>query len=214
MVPLRHLKLLTLYDEQRPCGRIAVRVAVYRPLRDPHGVVWSSAAAACAYKDLSLRPALGGRGLRMDLNRPDELRLALDLDRRLTMAAATGRCSRRLHWPRLWAGFALGTPLTAHGPEFEQLCERFDLPAATMQKKFLRTQRGLTLLPLDWVSDQLAQASDVLVELPQLPQRRVFRYDDPSCLTGFQGASRYDLHANRFRARYEAAELRRLVAAA
>lgn len=206
--PLSRLTIISVYDERLCSGKVAIRVCAYRPRLVRHGVVWASADDAILFKDLTLRPNRRGRGLRMGTERREELAIVRQLNRmvdQFNRRAASRDVSTAPVLPRVWAAFpsGLAQALTASGPEFEQLVGRFRLAPAAMQAKFTRRLDSLTLLPLDWVSDRLADCVEVYADLEDVPPLQVFSYRCREDLAGYQGASSYDFYANRFRARYE-----------
>ena len=107
----------------------------------------------------------------------------------------------------MWAAFRKkdAFDLCGDGPEFAQLCERFDLSAEAMFVKFRRDYHGLVAFPLDWTSHRLPEAITVLVETEGLRRRQVVRADTiPDDLIDFHGAVGWNLYDGPRRDRYHA----------
>lgn len=203
-VDISHLSVVLLYeDESHRHDRAPLRFCGYRVSRVPHGVQWGGAEHNQLYKDLTLVPKRGARGRRLDVRKHELLTLALKLDCRLSRAAR----HRAAPWPglrlpRLWAGFRnrYTRGLDGHGPEFEEACRAQSATAAGSFANSAQQLDGLTLYPVDWVSDQLERATAVFAEMTVGLRRQLFRVAGlPDGLIGFQGASAYDFYNSRFR---------------
>jgi hypothetical protein len=200
LVDLQDLTIVVAYDELQANDQLATRIAGYRAVRVDHGVQWGGREQLRFSKNLLLAPRPGGGYQRLDLLNAANLGLALRLNRRIDMALVhqTSAFRRTLRLPVLWAGFAasIAETVVGEGPEIEQLCGRFGLEPAAMLRKFQRTGRDLTFLPLEWVGDQLPLASRVCAEVEGFPRLQVFGVSDLAVdLVGFAGAMAYDFAA-------------------
>jgi hypothetical protein len=203
LVEIENFVLVVLYDAPLAAGRLALRLAGFSGARMPWGVAWGGPQQSKLFKDLLLRPLPGARGERLDANRPRLLGLALQLERELRRRSRR-RCScrrRRLQLPRLWAGFraSVAGQITGDGPELAAEARGTGKPAGQLLEEARRTQEGLTLYPLPWVSHQAEIASAVFADLEGFPRRQVFGLRRlPEDLQGFQGAAQFDFFASRF----------------
>jgi hypothetical protein len=86
LIELDKLLLVAVYDDPRDKGRFAIRLCGNRASRVAEGVLWGGCDNARVYRDHSLIPRRGARGLRVDLRRAELLQPALRLDYRITQA--------------------------------------------------------------------------------------------------------------------------------
>jgi hypothetical protein len=103
--------------------------------------------------------------------------------------------NRQFRLPQVWAGFSYGDADNLHGegPEFEEACRWYRMPAKVLFEKFRRSEKGLALYPLEWVSGQLDDSLRLFAEVAGLPRRQVFQLKAyPDDLVGHQGAMAYD----------------------
>ncbi len=170
LVELRRLTTIVLFDERAANGRTSIRVLGYRPELVGQEIVWTGPQAQRLRKDLALPPRPLATGRRLDSRRRDLLELALRLDRRLSQAQ---RRLERLRYteprfPRVWAGLR---PNVA-----DQLIDDAEqLPSdqlAPPLARFRREQDGLSLLPADWIGDDLPRATALFAEQSGLPARQ------------------------------------------
>ncbi len=206
---IESVQTFVLYEDEvdapaeQTSQRASLRFASYRATRIPHGVRWGGAENSSIFKDLTVAPQPKARGQRIDINKPDLLRLALDLDSWLSLASRHPGLRRRgLRLPRLWAGFrsrdAIG--LEGYGPEFDIACASSRLAAKALFEKSRRGLDGLTLHPLAWVSERADDAVAVFAQLNSVPKRQVASVARlPDDVKGYSEATEYDLFNSRFR---------------
>lgn len=206
-IELRQLLLVALYDE--PIGRRApaLRLVGYAATQIEHGVQWGGFDNCRFYTDLRISPEYGGSGLQLDSSQTELLQLALRLkaelyrlDRFFPKAARSEPIL-----PRVWAAFtrADAASLTGDGPELAALCEKFDLPPASMLRKFEREHGGLACFPIEWVSGALRRTVALFADLSEMPRVQVFRIGSlPGGLTGYSGAAAFDFYHGKQRQFY------------
>ncbi len=204
LVELSKVLLVVVYDENFGRRFPVIRLRGFRASRVKHGVLWGGSENARLRKDLSLCPRPDAKGVRVDSRHTELLELALRLDHRIDQAVRfqPSAYNRRFRLPRLWAGFSqsMAATLRGEGPEFETLCQQFGLPREVMFEDFQRRQDGLTLYPMEWVSDQMKGSLAIFAELEGVPRRQIFPLKEfPGDLAGHQGAMAYDFHASGLR---------------
>jgi len=203
-IEISKLVLVVLYDERGRDGRCALRLAGYGGTQVPWGVKWGGAEQCRFFKDLRLEPVPEARGARLDANRTELLRLGLqlqrDLDRHYRYRQLAARRTPML--PNLWAGFRLSdaATITGDGPEFDAECRRKRRSPKELMVAAMRTEFGLVLYLLPWVSHHWQRSLGVFADLTGYPRRQVFRLSHPADdLVGFQGAAQFDFLHSRFR---------------
>jgi hypothetical protein len=206
LVELPRVLLVVVYDEPAAHRRWSIGVRAYRATRVQHGVLWGGAENARLRKDLALCPRPGGKGPRINSRNVEFLDLALRLDHRIEQAVRLqpSAHNRQFRLPRIWAGFgsADAAQLAGEGPEFEEVCQWYRLPAQAAFEQFRRSQDGLALYPLDWVSGQLDDSLALYAELEGMPRRQAFQLSElPRDLAGHQGAMAYDFFSGNPRRR-------------
>jgi hypothetical protein len=206
LVPIDRVSVVLLFEDfgaANSRSALPLRLVSYRANRVKHGARWGGSGNSQLFKNLRLPPRPNACGQRIDKTNRALLSLALQLDRRLSVAARHPAAPwRSLRLPRLWAGFdpRRVNDLCGQGPEFEDECLQRNEPPATVLRGAARTAHGLRLYPLDWVSDQLDRAAGVFAELTLSLRRQVFRVDQlPRDLIGFQGACAFDFFHSRYR---------------
>ena len=204
LVELSKVLLVVVYDQHIGRRFPAIRLRGLRASRVEHGVLWGGAENARLRKDLSLCPRPGAKGMRVDSRHTELLELALRLEHRIDQAVRNqpSTHNRRFRLPRLWAGFSHrgATALHGEGPEIEALCQRFGMSRDSMFENSQRLQDGLTLYPMDWVSNQLDFSLALFAELAGLPRRQIFPLSKfPRDLVGHQMTMAYDFHAGEHR---------------
>jgi hypothetical protein len=208
-VDIDHLLVVLLYEDRflgssaAPRRRVPLRFVAYGASRIPHGILWGGIANNRFFKDLTLIPQFRACGQRIDRSNIELTSLALKLNHRLRRAARLPAVPwRELRLPRLWAGFrrSVASVLRGDGPEFECECASLPVDSNKVFRKSARTHFGLTLYPMDWVSNQLELAVAVFADVTPALRRQVCRFNGlPDSLTGYCGASEFDFYTNRFR---------------
>lgn len=203
LVEVEKVVLAVLYDE-RLRNHTALRLAGFSGCRVPWGVQWGGPAECCFFKDLRLQPIPGARGLRLDTNSVDLLRLGLELEEHIRQTCQDGLRSSQGHpqLPNLWAGFRPSEvkTISGQGPELTQYCRKTGQSAGSLMARLRREYFGLALYPLAWVSHHWRRFAAVFADLDGFPAYQVFplrRFPDD--LVGFQGAAEYDFFHSRFR---------------
>jgi len=201
LVELSKVLLVVVYDQRIGRRFPAIRLRGLRATRVAHGVLWGGAENARLCKEPSLCPRPGAKGIRVDSRHAELLELALRLDHRIDQAVRNqpSTYNRRFRLPRIWAGFTHGSAAALHGEasEFEALGRRFGVSRDSMFENFKRRQDGLTLYPMDWVSNQLDGSLALFAELEGLPRRQIFPLSKyPGDLVGRQSAMSFDFHAS------------------
>jgi hypothetical protein len=204
LIEIERLTLVILYDEPEPTGRIALRLAGYAATRVPWGVRFGGPGECRFFKDLALQPVPAGGGYRLNLTRPDVLRLGLKLERQLNRRVryCPGPMPAQPRLPKLWAGFsaAAAAEIRGDGPELFDYVRHTGQRPEELMARLRRHHAGLVLYPLAWVSHHWQEALTVLVDLAGFPPTQVFALDQlPGSLFGFQGAAEVDLFHSRFR---------------
>ena len=150
-----------------------------------------------------LTPQFGARGQRIDRKKSDLMSLALKLDHRLRRAARHPAAPwPALRLPRMWAGFRRHEVrnLAGKGPEFDEVCRRTSKSPRTLFQTSARHVFGLTLFPMDWVSNQLECATEMFAQLTPNLRRQTCRIDGmPDGLIGYDGASAFDFYSSCYR---------------
>lgn len=218
LVEVEKLVLAVLYDE-RLRNRTALRLAGFSGCRVPWGVRWGGREGCRFFKDLWLQPVPQARGLRLDTNSTDLLRMGLELEEHIRQTCQNGlRPSQgHLRLPNLWAGFrpSEAQTISGQGPELTEYCRKTSRSDSSLMARLRREYFGLTLYPLAWVSHHWRQFAAVFADLDGFPAYQVFplrRFPDD--LIGFQGAAEYDLFHSRFRRCRVGSPPRRLAASA
>jgi len=199
LVDVRRLVIVVVHDQLRN-GRLATRVAGYTAASLPWGLKIGGRESNRFEKDLLRAPVQGGCGQRLNLDQPELLALALQLDRQLTRHAKhphmPGRWKPR--WPQFWATFepetALG--LQGDGPEFEALLRRHPRSDLRSQE---RAVLRMPAFPLEFASHAWQRCVMVMADLGTMPKRQVIGAQPLArSLCGFSGAIEYDLVHSRF----------------
>lgn len=203
-VELRHVLLVSLFDD--PIGRSApaMRLVGYGASQIDHGIEWSDCKF---YKDLRIEPEWGASGLQIDSSQTELLHLALRMRAELyrfdRYYPRSARSEPQL--PCVWAGFAPADAesLEGDGPEFHGLREKFDLSPEVLLRKFRREYEGLHCYPIEWMGGVLRRALRLFVDLDEMPRVQVFRVGSlPEGLIGFSGAAAYNFYDSRQREYY------------
>jgi hypothetical protein len=204
-----NLLVVLLYEDtfhscaETPRNRVPLRLVAYGASRAPHGVQWGGAANSRFFKDLMLTPQFGARGQRIDRKKSDLMSLALKLDQRLCRAARHPAAPwPALRLPRMWAGYRQSEArnLAGEGPEFDEACRHVSESPATLFQTAARHVFGLTLFPMDWVSNQLERATNMFAQLTPSLRRQTCRIEGlPDGLIGYEGASAFDFYSSRYR---------------
>ncbi|QDT71750.1 hypothetical protein [Lacipirellula limnantheis] len=172
LVELRRLTTIVLFDERAANGRTSIRVLGYRPELVGQEILWTGPQALRLRKDLALPPRPLATGRRLDSRRRDLLELALRLDHRLSQAQR--RLERLRHteprFPRVWAGFRPSVADQLISDAEQSPGNQLDL--ASLLAKLRREQDGLSLLPADWIGDDLPRATALFAEQSGLPARQ------------------------------------------
>ena len=203
LVEVGNLILTVLHAHQVRPGQETLRLAGFAGTPARWGVRWGGADQRRFLKDLLLQPVPGGPGLRINVDRTDLLRLGLALERELDRRVRNPRLPihRRILLPNLWAAFreADAAAVTGGGPELADYARQERRSADELLADFRRTQGGMVLYPLAWVSHHWQQAVTVFADLERFPRRQVFSIRRlPDDLVGFQAAAEFDFHS-RFR---------------
>jgi len=200
LVQVEHLILVVLRAGQ---SEPPLRLTGYTAKRVEWGVDWGGPKCNRFAKDLMLEPRPGARGWRLDLARGElvllGLRLAHERERHCRIRQLPVK--RRVELPRLWAGFrsSVAGDLNADGPEFDAACRQSGKTPRQLFADARRHEQGLTLFPLEWVSNHWEQAVTVFADLDRLPKRQVIWVNDPEQdLAGYRGAVHFDLNECRF----------------
>jgi hypothetical protein len=202
LIEVEKLVLVLLHDEYRG-HQHALRLAGFTGACVPWGVQWGGPEHSRFLKDLRLQPVPQARGLRLDTNSDDLLRLGLQLDRELERHVRHAAVSVRqeLRLPCLWAGFkpAQAVGLTGDGPELADYCQRTRRTAAQVMARLGREHYGLLIYPYPWVSHRWEQAVAVFADLARFPKRQIFALHRPADdLVGHQAAAEFDFLHSRF----------------
>ena len=183
--------------------RVPLRLVAYGARCVPHGVQWGGVANSRLFKDLMLAPRFRARGERVDRNKSELLSLAMTLDGRLSRASRHSAAPWPvLRLPRLWAAFRHrdATRLRAEGPEFEAACRHGNGSETDVLQTAVQLMPGLTLYPLDWISNQLGYSVAMFAEVTPSLRRQTCRIEGlPDGLIGYQGASAFDFYSSRYR---------------
>ena len=202
LVELTNLLLVVLYGQPVEHGAAALHVAGFGAEIVPWGIEWGGATRSRFLKDLLQQPGRNARGRCISHTSVTLLQLALELDQQLW----SWRCRRhlaaeRLRLPSLWAGFqkSVATEVTAQGPELERFCCRTNCCTQDAIERVRREHFGLSLYPLEWVSQSLPAAVTVFADMGRAPAIQVFKLRRPSeDLVGYVGAVHYDFANTRF----------------
>jgi len=185
----------------RPRNKSAIiRLTGFHGSTVPWGVKWGGLDASVFEKDLALEPRKNANGRRLELKQPHLIKVALQVDRKLWDAAATGRKSssrtQPLRLPKLWAAFdhATANHIDGAGPELQATCRRRRKTAHALMRQNRRRHLGYTLFPLNWVSQHWEEFAAVYVDLYRFPKVQVV-VDE---LYGFRGACEFDFRRTRF----------------
>ena len=208
-VDIDNLLVVLLYEDEfhgsgnTPRMRVPLRLVAYGASRTPHGVQWGEAANSRLFKDLMLTPQFRARGQRVDRDKSELLSLALKLDRRLSRAARHPAAPwPELRLPRLWAAFRYrdATHLRAEGPEFEAACRHGNGSETDVLQTAAQRMPGLTLYPLDWISNQLDYSVAMFAEVTPSLRRQTCRIQGvPDGLIGYQVRGAFDFYSSRYR---------------
>jgi hypothetical protein len=201
LVELSRVLLVVVYDAPDRRRRSTIRLCGYRARCCEHGVLWGGPRNVQFSKDLSLCPRPGARGMRVDSRRTGLLELALRLDHRIdqAMRLQPSAHNRQFRLPRVWAGYdrSRAAKLCGDGPEFEDACRWLGMTREATLQKFRRSQDGLTLFPMDWVSGELDGSTALFADVEALPRRQLFQLGEHADgQLGYQGAAAYDFCNN------------------
>jgi len=204
LIEVEKLAIVILYNDPIGPGQFALRLAGFVGDRVPWGVKWGGPEQCKFFKDLRLQPVPEGRGLRLDADSTDLLRLGLQLDREIErhVRYRRGPVNGRVQLPKLWAGFRMADAdsITGDGPELATYARRTGRPPQSLLEHLRRDHFGLALYPLAWVSHHWQQAVAIFADLERFPRRQVFPLRRlPDDLVGFQAAAEFDFFDSRFR---------------
>lgn len=113
---------------------------------------------------------------------------------------------RRYQLPRIWAGFGPTDTvrISGQGPELEAASQHQGHVGQTLFRRATRTDFGLVLYPLAWVSHESPGAVVVFADLARFPRRQMIAMTQPGTdLVGHHGATPYGFYNSRFRAYYK-----------
>jgi hypothetical protein len=197
LVELHKVTAVVVYDQPRGRGRSVTQLVGVGPIPCEHGVDWGGEGNVRIAKNLSLAPRPGARGSRIDARRTRLFELALRLDHRIdqAMRLQPSGHTRQFRLPQAWAGYTDSDAMNLYGegPEFEEACRWYGTSAQRTFESFRRSQAGLALYPLEWVSSQLADAVGMFMEMSGMPRRQAFQVGGRADgLAGQQGAMSYD----------------------
>jgi hypothetical protein len=194
LINIRQLAICVLHDVFEEGGYPRIRFAAYRIGLTPFGISIGGQARIILDKDLALGPKARAFGRRFATHDGRWLPIALRMDRCVSRHARHPYAPRQseLRLPSFWASLTT-SDVHADGPELDEICRTYGLPADVALLTCARRHKGQVLFPVEFVSGMWRQFKAIFADLKSFIPRQVIRLEQPERLCGFNRAAEFDL---------------------